>query len=123
MTEELKCLTKCWENCIERDVDLPLHTIRRYSDEGELLSLDVLASASIPTVNLTSDQTENRSEHRPMEVQDDFESFECEMDSTEQMHEHNLPPTVIKSSPVREMETSLAKSLVDSEQHTLVEEV
>ena len=70
MTEELKYLTKCWENCTEREIDVLLHTIRRYSD-AKLRSINVFASASIPRVNLTSEQTESRSEHRQMEVQDD----------------------------------------------------
>ena len=112
MSDELKYLTKCWKKCIEREIDLPLPTIRRYSDEGELLSLDIFASTSIPTVNLTPEQTEYSSGHEPTQVQDDFESFECETDPTEQTHEHNLL-SAAKSSPVIEMETSLAKSLVD----------
>ena len=89
---------------------MPLPTVRRYSDEGDLLSLARFVPASAPTANLT----ESASTPEPMEVHDDLESFACESNSTEQTHEHNpqSPEATVKKLPTIKMETSLAKSLV-----------
>ena len=76
MTEEIN---KCWKICIERDIQLPLLTVRRYSDEGYLQALDRFGPASTPRA-----EAQMESIYEPMEVQDDLEGLECESNSTEQ---------------------------------------
>ena len=110
MTEEIEYLKNCWKSCIDREIELPLPTVRRYSDEGELLSLDSFESICIPTANLTPDSS---SAHEPMDLQDDHESFEYATDSTGQTDEPNPLSAIPTVNSLPKMETSLAKSLVD----------
>ena len=112
MSDQVQYLQGCWKSCIEKGIEIPLAAIRRYSEDGEL---DSLEEFSTPAACSERANTQSESEH----LQDDPEDLECENECTVEatVLECEKPKSIVahttESSPKLEMTTSLAKSLVD----------
>ena len=131
MLEEVKYLERCWQSCIEREVELPLAEIRRYSEAGELISLETCTTTANVCERITDTQTEgsvmlvsnDSTNDASMEVHNDLdnvEDFDCENEycistqvSSTLTSEEKPQTSVSQSPPTIEMKTSLAKSLVN----------
>ena len=89
MLEEVKYLKRCWQSCIEREVELPLAEIGRCNEAGEIISLETCTTTANVCERITDTQTEgsvmlitnDSTNDASIEVHNDVdnvEDFECE---------------------------------------------